>query len=209
MVKYSPIKAVSIMSTYKASEQTKKQLSDILRVKMQTKLLSKITVRELAEACGLNRQTFYYHFKDIYDLLHWTYERDAANLLQEHKSAKTWQENLYVLLSYIEENREMCLSALNSMQHHYLTKFLYTEVKPAVEALVEETAREIGNGAEFKQFLTHFYSTILSALIVDWIDRNPVELQISAEKMIDMIGITLDGTLQLAVQRYQKQHPED
>lgn len=53
------------------SLNTKKMLSGALKNAMKSKSLSKITVSELIEACGVNRKTFYYHFQDIYDLLKW------------------------------------------------------------------------------------------------------------------------------------------
>ena len=33
------------------------------------KPLNKITINDITEDCGVNRMTFYYHFKDIYDLV--------------------------------------------------------------------------------------------------------------------------------------------
>lgn len=48
-------------------------LADSLRKLMVTKPLSKISIREITEDCGVNRQTFYYHFHDIFDLLEWMF----------------------------------------------------------------------------------------------------------------------------------------
>ena len=50
---------------------TKLALANALKAQLQKKFLDDITVKELVEACEINRQTFYYHFQDIYDLLHW------------------------------------------------------------------------------------------------------------------------------------------
>lgn len=62
-------------------------LSGALKNAMKSKSLSKITVSELIEACGVNRKTFYYHFQDIYDLLKWTLEQEELRLL---KSSICW-----------------------------------------------------------------------------------------------------------------------
>lgn len=69
------------------SLNTKKMLSGALKNAMKSKSLSKITVSELNEACGVNRKTFYYHFQDIYDLLKWTLEQEELRLL---KSSICW-----------------------------------------------------------------------------------------------------------------------
>lgn len=176
---------------------------------METKLLSKITVQELTAECGLNRQTFYYHFKDIYDLLHWTYEYDAEQLLKKRITAETWQENLRIVLQYIEQNKEMSLSALHSMQHYFLTKFLYTEVKPLVEDLIAEITDGFAQAERFKKFLAHFYTITISALIVDWIDGMKKDVHLTADELVEMIGITMDGHLPDAVERYKRLHPDE
>ena len=63
---------------------TKKALAAALKKMMEVKPIDKITVKDLVEICGVNRQTFYYHFDDVYDLLEWVFEEDAnANLPKE------------------------------------------------------------------------------------------------------------------------------
>jgi AcrR family transcriptional regulator len=60
------------------TEMTKNLLADSLKNLMKTKPLPKITVQELVNGCRLNRRTFYYHFKDIYDILEWIYKKEAV-----------------------------------------------------------------------------------------------------------------------------------
>jgi len=55
-------------------EITKKALAASLKKQMQTIPLSKITVNDVVQECGLNRRTLYYYFYDIYDLLEWIFK---------------------------------------------------------------------------------------------------------------------------------------
>ena len=59
------------------SEITKKALAETLKKLLSKNKLNKITIKEITEDCGVNRQTFYYHFKDIYDLLEWIYKNEV------------------------------------------------------------------------------------------------------------------------------------
>ena len=54
------------------SQVTKKALAAALKDQLLKKPLHKITINDITEECGINRMTFYYHFKDIYDLVEWT-----------------------------------------------------------------------------------------------------------------------------------------
>ena len=60
------------------SQVTKRALEASLKHLLLQKPLNKITINDIAEDCGINRMTFYYHFKDIYDLVEWCCEEDAS-----------------------------------------------------------------------------------------------------------------------------------
>ena len=59
------------------SQITKNALATALKKLLSKKELSKITISNITEECGVNRQTFYYHFKDIYDLLEWIFTNEV------------------------------------------------------------------------------------------------------------------------------------
>lgn len=61
--------------------QTKQILEESLKKLMLQKPLDKITIRDLTEDCGISRMAFYYHFKDIYDLVEWSCLEDATRAL--------------------------------------------------------------------------------------------------------------------------------
>ena len=55
------------------ANSTKEALGSALKKMMAVKAIDKITIKDLVEICGVNRQTFYYHFDDVYDLLEWVF----------------------------------------------------------------------------------------------------------------------------------------
>lgn len=79
------------------SEQTKHQLADALKTLMAQKPMDKITISELTTLCQIRRQSFYYHFEDIYDLLRWMIQNEAIKLLQQQEGALLWKEGLLQL----------------------------------------------------------------------------------------------------------------
>ena len=78
------------MSYEAASYRTKKALATALKNKMKEKPFSKITVSELIAVCSVNRKTFYYHFKDIYDLLRWLFQEETLKILKQELICKGW-----------------------------------------------------------------------------------------------------------------------
>ena len=64
------------------SNTTKQALEASLKRMLLQKPLDKITIRDITEDCGVSRMAFYYHFKDIYDLVEWSCVEDAARALE-------------------------------------------------------------------------------------------------------------------------------
>lgn len=68
------------------SQITKRAIEQSLKNLLLKKPLTKITINDIAEDCGINRMTFYYHFKDIYDLVEWACLEDAKRALDNKKA---------------------------------------------------------------------------------------------------------------------------
>lgn len=87
------------------SQMTKRALEASLKELLRHKPLDKITVSDLTDHCGVNRMTFYYHFKDIYDLVEWCCEEDAARALAGQKTYDTWQQGFLQILEALRKDK--------------------------------------------------------------------------------------------------------
>lgn len=171
--------------TYAVSEQTKHALSMALKDLMAQKPFDKITIHDLTERCGIRRQNFYYHFEDVYDLLHWMFQEEAISLLQQHEGALLWHEGLLQLFHYIEENKAVCLCALKSVGRQHLKRFFEADIHAIIHRAVEQIGKEVGAiqagvTADDIALMTHFYVVAAVGVIESWlmdeIDRTPEEL---------------------------------
>ena len=84
------------------SNITKKALAQSLKELGSTKILDKITVADITNHCGVNRQTFYYHFNDKYELLNWIYTEDLFKPLTKDLDFFNWGDKLVGLLKYMK-----------------------------------------------------------------------------------------------------------
>jgi len=92
---------------------TKKKLKEGLLTLLQNKPINQITVKELTELVDVNRGTFYFHYTDVYDLLHKTQERffnDFDTILnsKELKSSDEFYPYFVEIFSFLEKNADMC-----------------------------------------------------------------------------------------------------
>ncbi|MFA6856260.1 MAG: hypothetical protein WCR31_03530 [Treponema sp.] len=64
---------------------TKTALTASLKKISGTTPIDRIIITQIVEDGGVNRQTFYYHFKDIYDLVSWIYQKETTEIIGEKK----------------------------------------------------------------------------------------------------------------------------
>ena len=71
------------------SDSTKYALARSLKKVLEKKSLDKITITDITDDCGVNRQTFYYHFHDIYELIEWMYITVANRAIGDNRTYRT------------------------------------------------------------------------------------------------------------------------
>lgn len=97
------------------SNITKHALEESLKRLLLKKPLTKITINDLTTDCGISRMTFYYHFKDIYDLVEWACLEESTRALQGKKTYSTWEEGLLQIFEAVYENKAFIMNAYNSL----------------------------------------------------------------------------------------------
>ncbi len=85
---------------------TKRALAKTLKELCQYRNFEKISINDLTNKCGLNRQTFYYHFQDKYDLLQWLYYDELFANIENIITFDNWDQCLLKVLVKIHQHRK-------------------------------------------------------------------------------------------------------
>jgi AcrR family transcriptional regulator len=176
------------MDTAGRNDRTKNALASALARAMEKKPIQKISVQELADACGIRRQTFYYHFPDVYALLEWTLERDRAAFSREQASMLCWQEYVLMLLKFMSKNRKRYVGICSCMGWRFIERFYRGELGGVAEKAVAYYLSGRGADAKYMDFLTAFCTSSLLSLMGSWmlgeIDRTPEELVADLDTLV-------------------------
>lgn len=162
------------MNQSKISLRRKRALSEALKQLMRKKPLSRITVNELLEACDISRNTFYYHFEDIYDLLRWTLEQESLDVLKQMDFLINTEEALRLIVNYVEENRCILLSAYTSLGYDEMKRFFYPDLYAIVNGVVDqaETTRSVALPHKEKDFISMFFCEAAASSLINYL-QNP------------------------------------
>lgn len=177
---------------------TKKMLSASLKHCMEKKSLSKITVTDIVIDCGLNRKTFYYHFQDVPDLLKWTLEQEAVDVVKQFDLLNELEEALRFAVRYIRENSHMINCAYDSIGRDELKRFLNHDFQSIVMSIVEQIERKknVHTDPDAKKIICNFYTEGMAGELVDLLKSRDAAQD---EKSIRCISLVVRTSLEAAV----------
>ena len=139
------------------SNTTKRALEASLKKLLLQKPLDKITIQDLTTDCGISRMAFYYHFKDIYDLVEWACVEDGKRALQGKRTYNSWQEGLEQIFKAVLENKPFIMNVYRSVSKEQIESYLYKLTFELIEGVVNEKAEGTGLPEEDKRFIADFY----------------------------------------------------
>ncbi|GAA0724891.1 TetR/AcrR family transcriptional regulator [Clostridium malenominatum] len=179
---------------------TKKALASSLKELMKYTPLNKISVKHIVDNCGLNRQTFYYHFQDIFDLVEWIYKTEAVESIAQYTSYNTWTDGFYKIFLYIEDNKEFCFNTLNSLGRNHLDMYLYSVTNELLMGVVNEVSCNMKVKEEDKKFIANFYTHAFTGLVIQWIKEGMKE---NPKLIIEKLSELVEGNFVKALERYE------
>ena len=182
------------------SQITKRALEQSLKNLLLKKPLTKITVSDIADDCGINRMTFYYHFKDIYDLVEWSCLEDAKRALDEKKTYETWQQGLLQIFEAVEENKPFILNVYRCIHREEVEKYLQPLVDQLILRVINEETGNMTIRDEDKQFIAQIYSYIFIGLMLDWIKDDMRE---DPQPLVDRLARLIKGSMSEALSRFK------
>lgn len=149
------------------SNITKKALAAALKELMEEKPFEKINVGDICEKCEMNRKSFYYHFKDKYDLVNWIADTELIRLLHENRTDDA-MEAMSMLCSYFYDNRSFyrkafCITGQNSFNEHF---------QDLLFPVISNRLCEILNEKEITDFQVTFIADAIVVAFRRWIVEN-------------------------------------
>lgn len=161
-----------------------------LRDLLETESLSDIKVQNLCKECGINRQTFYYHYTDIEDVLNDYFLSEKIVGLEQ---ANTWPELVHAILMYARSNRQLILKTLKSKASNAVESFFFNNLFTKGKKFIEQ---QYGSNLDKNDIneVAKLMSDSLSREIARLLS-NPSELSIPAIE--ENISKTFDGVLDL------------
>lgn len=150
---------------------TKEIIIQTLLELLNEKPLAKITVKDIVERCGVNRNTFYYHFRDIPDVMYFALKREADRVMSSQMEIGSFMEGLVLLSERLGENKKAILHIYRSADKEIMAKYL----RELAEYIITQYAGKDSDLAQIpendKKLLIHYEKCVIVGMLLDWMDQ--------------------------------------
>ena len=181
---------------------TKAALEESLKRLLLKKPLDKITITDLTTDCGISRMAFYYHFKDIYDLVEWSCVEDGTKALQGKKTSESWTEGLTQVFEAVLENKPFIMNVYRNVDRERIENYLFKLTYDLIAGVVEEKSKGLDLSDEDKKFIANFYKYGFVGIMFEWIQAGMKE---DIEELVNKMGLTLHNTVTTSIHNFQQE----
>ncbi|HZK33644.1 MAG TPA: TetR/AcrR family transcriptional regulator C-terminal domain-containing protein [Tissierellaceae bacterium] len=167
------------------SQITKLALADSMKELMEEKPMSKITISDITESCNLSRKSFYYHFKDKYDLVNWIFYTEFVSIVQKASSVDMW-DLLESICQYLHDNKIFYCNALKVRGQNSFSDYFMEVLEPF---MLINFGNIFENHVE-KEFFSTYFADATRAAITRWLIEDK---DIPPTKFVNLTKTAIEG----------------
>ncbi len=150
---------------------TKKAIKETFIALLEEHHLSDITVKDIAEKCEINRNTFYYHYQDIPALIEEIVKEEAEQILLKYPSVSTIVECFDALTEFATHRKRAIMHIYRSINREVFERNLMTVSEYFVRNYVNTVLAEESIEETDKKTISDYYKCVCFGLILDWLNN--------------------------------------
>jgi len=187
------------VAAHRPTPAAKLALVSAFKDALRTTRLSKVTVTGLAAAAGVNRQTFYTHFIDVYDLAAWVFTADVADHIMAHASYDAWADGFVALLAYMQDHRDQVYAVTRSLRYEELERFFYRELREMMRVIVAELGEGIDVSEADRSFVVDHYTLTVLGHLLHWL---AFDMREDPYLLVEKLEFILHGGVRESLERF-------
>ncbi len=167
---------------------TKQQIAQALETLAEKKNIDKITIRDIVEECHISRQAFYYHFRDILDVIEWRMNEITQEMLERSLEIEDPQKACRLFVSHAVENRGMLHRLMTSQHRDELTRIMMQAFRTYLHKLFRRRLSDSSLSAMDLELVTDFCAFGISGLILDHCQQPRTDTEYLADQIYRLLS---------------------
>ena len=150
---------------------TKKAIKETFISMLEERPLSEITVKELAEKCGINRNSFYYHYQDIPALIEELVKEEAESIIEKYPSVSTIVECFDALTEFASHRKRAIMHIYRSINREVFERHLMSVSEYFVGNYVNTVLTDENIDGTGRRTIVGYYKCVFFGLVLDWLNN--------------------------------------
>lgn len=164
--------------------------------------LNKITVKDIVDDCGINRNTFYYHFEDISSLIEAIIINEVDLVMTQYRDISSMEECIEMAMRLCLDHRRALYHIYHSSNRDFLERRLMEICKHAATLFVAKTAGDMNIRPDDRDIIIQSYKCELFGLVIDWLNSGMPE---GTEERFLRLCALRNGSIETMLRRSQVQ----
>ena len=175
-----------------------KAFEELARVKN----VDRITVKEITDKCQISRNTFYYHFKDIYDVLEEMLNQRVEQMIEtlelNMQSGNSVQDTRRAVMRYILDNRELFFNLYQSAGVQEVKMYLDKSSSVLGHYLIDRLSEGMNVSERDKDLIISFYQYAHAGMMAEWLEKG---MKDDLEERMNRMDVLFEGDIVMALER--------
>lgn len=138
---------------------------------LDEKPMSKVTVKDIVERCGVNRNTFYYHFRDIPDVVEFILKKKWDEILEAPQEKASILECMEEMAALVRSNRKLMLNVYKSVKRDTFLFYMNEVATYIITEYFDKNMNEFNLDKREIQMLIKYYKCLFIGILIEWLDH--------------------------------------
>lgn len=147
---------------------TKKHIKKTFLELLEQRPLSQITVKDIVAECGINRNSFYYHYADLPSLVEDVITEEAEKIMNRYDSFASLEDCLDAVIDFSLSHRKAALHLFNSNSQEIFVHYFMLISDEVIRRYFDELCKDRNIATDDKEIVIHYYKCLLFGQAVDW-----------------------------------------
>ena len=136
---------------------------------LNEKPLKQISVKDIVEDCGVNRNTFYYHYQDIPSLLETIVEEDTNRIISKYSEISSLEDCLLAITDFALANKRAVFHIYNSAKKDFYEQHLLRICHFMVSTYIDRILDGHNIKSADRDFIIGYYECLAFGMTIKWL----------------------------------------
>lgn len=154
---------------------TKRAIKETFIKLLNEKPLAQITVKDIVQECGINRNSFYYHYEDLPSLIEEIMVEEADRLVEEYPFVESIEECFDAAIEFTLNNKRAIFHVYNSINRDIFERYLMKICDYLITSYVNTAFADLGISKSDKMFVIRYHKWLYFGAIIEWLEKGMKE----------------------------------